>query len=167
MGLSFDEVQRAILARTPLGTRSPGKRRMTEKVLHIALAANWLGEMGLDVTGASVADRLAALDLLSCTGNQVIGDILGQHGLKFESRKAKGKRVYVLPPGGITKALLEEHFDCRDWHWDADEAAEPELSDGVDRDDDEEEPELSDGPVEDRDRDPGGKPDDRAFAREG
>jgi hypothetical protein len=149
MGLSFDEVQRAILRRTPVSTFR--RRRMTGQVLNIILAANWLREMNQPVSAATVSDRLAALDLADFKGNQVIGDTLGDHGLRLAHQKVKGKTVYTVPDGGITRALVEAHFDCRDWHWDADDEDEPDLSDGLEDQADQDEPDLSDGPEDQAD----------------
>jgi hypothetical protein len=78
--------------------------------------------------------------------------VLGQHGLKLERQKIKGRVVYAVPDGGIDRALVEANYDCRDWHWDADdEAAEPELPDHIVDRADEDEPDLSDGPEDQAD----------------
>jgi hypothetical protein len=121
--VSFDPLQRAIPAQTPLGAINPRKRHMTVRILDIMKSANWINEAGEPVAVASVADRLAALNRLDFRGNQIIGDLLGNHGLRLERRKIKGKTVFLLPPGGISRELLEQSFDCTGWRWNADEDA--------------------------------------------
>jgi hypothetical protein len=96
----------------------PRKRVITERVMTIVLAANFINPRA-GVCAATIRLALQELGLSEGDqGNQYVGDVLGGHGLNLPTRKEGGITIYELPPGGISSDDLEAAFLIPPgWDW--------------------------------------------------
>jgi hypothetical protein len=142
MKLQFPAAVRETMLRIPLDeinriTRGSGKPRYRGQYDECIKAANLLQERGEPVTSAAVAALLQVVNAGSGIP-QYLAAALGREGLGLEVKTVRGKKVYELPAGGITRELVEQSFDCCEWDWSEDDRPEepldPELVAELDRD---------------------------------
>jgi hypothetical protein len=106
------------LARTP----TDPTRRLRERVFNapsdlVVRATDWLDEQDLPVTSANIADRRATLRKAR-PGRQPGHRRHSRRPRPPTPRKTvKDETVNTVPPGGITRELVEEAYNCSTYDW--------------------------------------------------